>query len=63
MARLALVRKRREEAEKLKAEEGDGLSEKDREKKEKASKASVSTGPAKLNPLEVRKAAGRPMRA
>lgn len=53
MARLALVRKRREEAEKLKAEEAEeGAAAK--AKIEKAAKAQAAAGPQKLNPLEVR---------
>lgn len=55
MARLALVRKRREDAEKQKAEEGEGQGEAAKERMEKA-KANASSGPQKLNPLEVRAA-------
>lgn len=54
MARLALVRKRREDAEKQKAEEGEGQGEAAKERMEKA-KANASSGPQKLNPLEVKK--------
>ena len=56
MARLALVRKRREDAEKRKAEEGEGQGEAAKERMEKASKAKAASGPQKLNPLEVRAA-------
>lgn len=56
MARLALVRKRREDAEKQKAEEGEGQGEAAKERMEKAAKEKASSGPQKLNPLEVRAA-------
>ncbi|CAN0408321.1 unnamed protein product [Ectocarpus sp. 12 AP-2014] len=56
MARLALVRKRREEAEARKAEEAaaEGASGKAKMEKEARAKAG-SGGPQKLNPLEVKK--------
>lgn len=55
MARLALVRKRREEAEARKAEEAAGEGESSKEKMEKEAKAKAgSGGPQKLNPLEVK---------
>ncbi|CAM9482872.1 unnamed protein product [Ectocarpus sp. 4 AP-2014] len=56
MARLALVRKRREEAEARKAEEAaaEGASGKAKMEKEAKAKAG-SGGPQKLNPLEVKK--------
>lgn len=55
MARLALVRKRREEAEARKAEEGKGDGTSAKEKMEKEAKAKAgSGGPQKLNPLEVK---------
>lgn len=54
MARLALVRKRREEAEARKAAEAAGDGESKKEKMEKEAKAKAgSGGPQKLNPLEV----------
>lgn len=55
MARLALVRKRREEAQAKKAEEeagGEGASGKEKMEKEAKAKAGGG-GPQKLNPLEV----------
>lgn len=53
MARLAMVRKRREEAESRKAEElaSGGLSAKERV--ESAVQNQAAAGPQKLNPLEV----------
>lgn len=55
MARLALVRKRREDAERQKEEEeGEGRGEAAKERMEKATKAKGASGPQKLNPLEVR---------
>lgn len=56
MARLALVRKRREEAEARKAEEAaaEGASGKAKMEKEAKAKAG-SGGPQKLNPLEVQR--------
>lgn len=55
MARLALVRKRREEAEARKAEEAAGEGKSNKEKMEKEAKAKAgSGGPQKLNPLEVK---------
>lgn len=52
LARLAEVRKRREEAEQRRAEE-EAEAAAAREKMEKAAKDSAAAGPQKLNPLEV----------
>ena len=53
MARLAVIRKRREEAEKKMA--ADAASEStEKAKIEKATKAGAGSGTQKLNPLEVR---------
>lgn len=59
MARLALVRKRREEAEARKAEEAAGAGSAAKEKMEKEAKAKAGgSGPQKLNPLEVSRGDG-----
>lgn len=55
MARLAEVRKRREEAERRKAEEqAEQARLASKEKAESEAKSKSSSGPQKLNPLEVR---------
>lgn len=53
MARLALVRKRREEADQRKADEVEEADASAKETKDKAAKVLASAGPPKLNPLEV----------